>query len=61
MILTVKPIDNSIADFYCKELQLAIEIDGDSRGYEDVMRNDEKRQIKLESLGVKFLRLMTWI
>jgi len=24
-----RPIDNFIVDFYCKELQLAIEIDGD--------------------------------
>ena len=51
-----RPINNYIVDFFCKELQLAIEIDGDSHDYEDVILNDEKRQIKLESLGVKFLR-----
>jgi len=51
-----RPINNYIVDFYCKELQLAIEIDGDSHGYEEVIHNDEKRQIKLELLGVKFLR-----
>jgi len=51
-----RPINNYIVEFYCKVLQLAIEIDGDSHGYDEVVRNDEKRQIKLESLGVKFLR-----
>ena len=28
-----RPIDNFIVDFYCKELQLAIEIDGDTHIY----------------------------
>ena len=51
-----RPIDNYIVDFYCKDLQLAIEIDGDSHGYEKVLHNDEKHQKKLESLDVKFLR-----
>ncbi|MCL4547483.1 MAG: endonuclease domain-containing protein [Bacteroidetes bacterium] len=49
-----RPIDNYIVDFYCKDLQLAIEIDGESHyGNEDA---DETRQKKLESLGVRFLR-----
>jgi len=51
-----RPIDNFIVDFYCKELQLAIEIDGDSHGYYDIRINDERRQRRLESLGVNFLR-----
>ena len=51
-----RPIDNYIVDFYCKELQLAIEIDGDSHGYNEVIINDKKRQDRLESLGVNFLR-----
>jgi len=37
-------------------LQLAIEIDGDSHGYNNVIINDKKRQRRLESLGVNFLR-----
>jgi len=51
-----RPINNFIVDFYCKELNLAIEIDGDSHDckYEE----DLKRQEKLESLGVKFLRFL---
>ena len=51
-----RPIDNYIVDFYCKELQLAIEIDGDSHDHEEVFENDLKRQKRLENLGVRFLR-----
>ena len=51
-----KPIDRYIVDFYCPDLFLAIEIDGVSHigkeGY------DEKRQRRLESLGVRFLRFL---
>ncbi|WP_448700276.1 endonuclease domain-containing protein [Mucilaginibacter sp. AW1-3] len=49
-------IDNYIVDFYCRELTLAIEIDGISHNSEEVLIKDETRQLKLESLGVKFLR-----
>ena len=51
-----RPIDNYVVDFYCKELQLAIEIDGGSHSHPEVILNDEKRQKRLESLGVRFLR-----
>ena len=50
------PIDQYIVDFYCHELMLAIEIDGNSHQFEDVAVNDEKRQAKLEKLGVNFIR-----
>jgi very-short-patch-repair endonuclease len=49
-----KPLDNYIVDFFCNELMLAIEIDGESHYGKEVY--DEKRQKKLESLGVRFLR-----
>jgi len=49
-------IDNYIVDFYCKELMLAIEIDGMSHNYEEAFLKDEKRQRILENLGVKFIR-----
>ena len=49
-----RPIDNYIVDFYCKDLQLAIEIDGESHYGNG--KADEERQKKLESLGVHFLR-----
>jgi len=51
-----KPIDEFIVDFYCKRLQLAIEIDGESHYYEGAPDRDAKRQKRLESLGVHFLR-----
>ncbi len=48
------PIDKFIVDFYCHELRLAIEIDGNSHMYK--VEEDQKRQIRLEKLGVHFLR-----
>jgi len=51
-----RAIDNFIVDFYCKELNLAIEIDGDSHDYK--FEEDVERQKKLELLGVHFLRFL---
>ncbi len=52
--LRQKPLDNYIVDFFCSRLILAIEIDGDS--HIDKENVDLKRQDKLESLGITFLR-----
>jgi len=49
-----RPIGNYIVDFYCKELSLAIEIDGDTHIYK--YDYDDQRQKELEILGVFFLR-----
>ena len=49
-----RPIDNYIVDFYCKELMLAIEVDGNS--HDNKYEEDQVRQKRLESLGVHFLR-----
>jgi very-short-patch-repair endonuclease len=49
-----KPLGNYIVDFYCKELMLAIEIDGDSHDYK--YQEDIARQQELEELGIRFLR-----
>ncbi|MEZ2339427.1 endonuclease domain-containing protein [Mucilaginibacter sp. RCC_168] len=49
-------IDNYIVDFYCRDLMLAIEIDGMSHNYEDAFKKDELRQQKLEAFGITFLR-----
>ena len=49
-----RPIDNFIVDFYCKELQLAIEIDGESH-YGNPER-DKKKDKRLNELGVTVLR-----
>jgi very-short-patch-repair endonuclease len=51
-----RPIGNYIVDFYCKDLLLALEVDGITHHDEKVMMKDEKRQDELENLGVNFLR-----
>jgi len=58
-----KPISKWVVDFYCKELQLAIEVDGNSHNFkkEENSHNfkkeeDDDRQRKLEALGIRFLR-----
>ena len=48
------PINEFIVDFYCYELQLAIEIDGNTHDYN--FEADENRQNRLESLGISFVR-----
>ena len=48
------PIDEYIVDFYCHELRLAIEVDGSS--HDNKKEYDLRRQRKLESLGVNFIR-----
>ena len=50
------PIDNYIVDFYCHELKLAIEVDGSSHDSDEALEKDTKRQSKLESFGVSFIR-----
>jgi very-short-patch-repair endonuclease len=49
-----RPIGDFIVDFYCKDLSLAIEIDGDTHIYR--YDYDDERQRSLEELGVHFLR-----
>ena len=49
-----EPIGNYIVDFFCSELILAIEIDGESHyGNEEA---DLRRQKEIEKYGVRFLR-----
>tara|TARA_R110002072_G_scaffold7993_29_gene42321 strand:- start:4602 stop:5030 length:429 start_codon:yes stop_codon:yes gene_type:complete len=50
------PIDNFIVDFYCKDLQLAIEVDGSIHFNEGKQEKDIIRQSRLESLGVYIIR-----
>lgn len=52
--LRQRPIDKYIVDFFCYELMLAVEIDGDS--HNEKAEGDHYRQKRLESLGVCFLR-----
>lgn len=52
--LRQKPIDNYIVDFYCSELRLVIEIDGDSHA--ETVEYDAVRTQILESLGLHVVR-----
>jgi very-short-patch-repair endonuclease len=49
-------IGNYIVDFYCKDLQLALEVDGITHLDEKVIDRDKIRQQELEIAGVSFLR-----
>jgi len=51
-----RAIGNYIVDFYCKDVQLAIEIDGITHEEEKAKWKDERRQKELEEAGVHFLR-----
>lgn len=49
-----KPLDQYIADFYCAELKLVIEIDGDSHA--EQLEYDRKRTERLEKYGIHVMR-----
>jgi very-short-patch-repair endonuclease len=49
-----RPIDNFIVDFYCKDLLLAIEVDGESH-YANPEK-DKRKDKRLNELGVTVLR-----
>ena len=45
-----------IVDFYCAEMKLAVELDGESHFIEGSEERDRKRQAFIESAGICFLR-----
>ena len=49
-------IDGYIADFYSSEIKLVIEVDGDSHGTVEAVKNDKLRQGYFESLGLRVIR-----
>ncbi|MFA6160827.1 MAG: endonuclease domain-containing protein [Patescibacteria group bacterium] len=49
-------IDHYIADFYCPELKLVIEVDGDSHLSEMGIGNDSVRTSVLEGYGLRIIR-----
>ncbi|MEQ9422884.1 MAG: DUF559 domain-containing protein [Cyclobacteriaceae bacterium] len=51
-----KPLDRYIVDFYCRKLNLVIEVDGESHYHDLAPIRDAQRQEVLESLGLSFLR-----
>jgi adenine-specific DNA-methyltransferase len=44
-----------VLDFYCPELRLAVEVDGEI--HETLQAADAERQTILESMGIRFVRL----
>ena len=51
-----KPLDRYIVDFYCKPLNLVIEVDGGYHYEEEQIIKDKERQQLLEGMGLNFLR-----
>ena len=49
-------IDSYIVDFYCSEMKLAIEIDGDSHYFQDTQIRDKIRTEKIYRHGVCLIR-----
>jgi len=49
-------VNQYVIDFYCPDLKLAVEIDGDSHYRLSSLEYDDKRQKFIESFGIKFLR-----
>lgn len=47
-----RPIDNCIVDFYCTDLNLVIEIDGETHFTEEGKEHDEERTRILEGYGL---------
>ena len=50
------PVGNFIADFFCDEAKLAIEIDGGGHGFRQQAAYDAERTAELGKRGVRVLR-----
>lgn len=50
------PIWNYIADFYCHELKIVIEVDGSIHDVPEIKENDEVRQQLIESFDIRVIR-----
>ena len=50
-------VDSFVIDFYCPELKLAIELDGNVHEIPEQKKYDKERQKYLEAFGIKFIRI----
>ena len=50
-------VDHFVIDFYCPEIKLAIEVDGESHNNPEQREYDIKRQKYLEEFNIKFVRI----
>ena len=55
-----KAIDNYIADFYCHQAKLIIEIDGSQHFSEEGEKRDNFRSEKLEKYGLTIIRFTNY-
>ncbi|MBE7082405.1 MAG: endonuclease domain-containing protein [Clostridiales bacterium] len=51
-----KVIGNYVADFYCHDLKLIIELDGSQHYSEDAKIYDQERTIYFENIGIRVVR-----
>lgn len=51
-----QPIDRFIVDFYCRQAQLVVELDGSSHDSTEAAEYDDQRTLFLEALGLSVLR-----
>lgn len=51
-------IEKYIVDFFCSELKLVIEIDGDTHFYGKQLRTDKIREKDINKLEIKIIRFM---
>lgn len=56
-----RPIRNYIADFFCADLKLIIEIDGASHDSDKAIIKDKMRDQELASLGYTTKRYSNWM
>ena len=50
-------VDHFVIDFYCSELKLAVEVDGESHNNPEQRKYDIKSQKYLEKFNIKFVRI----
>ncbi len=50
------PVGIYTLDFFCKEAELNVELDGSQHGFPDQRADDKKREEFLRSMGIKTLR-----
>ena len=50
-------VDHFVIDFYCPELKLAVEVDGESHNNPEQREYDIKRQKYLEEFKINFVRI----
>ncbi len=52
-------IHNFVVDFYCPEIKLAVEVDGETHGIEEIFVRDQWRQKIIEKENVVFKRYVS--